>query len=72
MKIVDLQVIPFWVPRKSYTHCGEPLPETKVVQTVTKIITDEGAEGYYVGGQEGIPVEQRAVLQELIKSLVLG
>ena len=76
MKIVDLQVIPFWVPRKPYRN-GENLPEAKVVQTVTKIITDEGAEGYYFGGhghgdQDGIPADQRAFLEERIKPLVLG
>jgi len=81
MKIVDLQVIPFWVPhkpvqvppfwalRKPYRH-GETLPETKVVQTVTKIITDEGAEGYHFGSR-GMSVEQRADLEGPIKSLVL-
>ena len=76
MKIVDLQVIPFWVPRKLYDY-GEILPETKVVQTVTKITTDEGAEGYYFGGfgeddQIGLSTEQRAFLEERIKPLVLG
>ena len=71
------QVIPFWVLRKPYRH-GEILPETKVVQTVTKIITDEGTEGYCFGGgygygeRNGIPAEQRAALQGPIKSLVLG
>jgi len=44
MKIVDLQVIPFWVPRRPFRH-GEWLPETRVVQTLTKIVTNEGAEG---------------------------
>ncbi|GAH45901.1 unnamed protein product, partial [marine sediment metagenome] len=76
MKIVDLQVIPFWVSRKLYRN-GEILPETKVVQTVTKITTDEGAEGYYFGGegpleQDGMSAEQRAFLEERIKPLVLG
>ena len=71
MKIVDLQVIPFWVPRKLYDY-GEILPETKAVQTVTKIITDEGTEGYYFGGfgtvtGKGFPPDQRAVLEERIK-----
>ena len=76
MKIVDLQVIPFWVPRKP-SRRGEILPETKAVQTVTKIITDEGAEGYCFGGfatvtGTGFPPDQRAVLEGRIKSLVLG
>jgi len=42
MKIVDLQVIPFRVPRRDF-HNGEFPPETPAVQTLTKIITDEGA-----------------------------
>ena len=50
MKIVDLQVIPFQVPRRGFHH-GEILPETMVTQTVTKIVTDQGAEGYYFGGR---------------------
>jgi len=50
MKIVDLQVIPFQVPRQQFHH-GEILPETMVKQTITKIVTDQGAEGYYFGGR---------------------
>ena len=49
MKIVDLQVIPFRVRRRDFRN-GELLPEDEVIQTLTKIITDEGAEGYYLGG----------------------
>jgi L-alanine-DL-glutamate epimerase-like enolase superfamily enzyme len=76
MKIVDLQVIPFWVASKPYVN-GAFLPEEKIVQTVTKIITDEGAEGYYFGGHrhgdlEGLSTDERAVLEGRIKSLVLG
>ena len=76
MKIVDLKVIPFWVPRKPYYY-GEILPETRIVQTVTKIITDEGAEGYCFGGfiesdQDGLPAHQRAFLEDQVKPLVLG
>ena len=50
MKIVDVQVIPFRVPRRAF-HNGGLLPEAEVVQTLTRIVTDEGAEGYYLGGQ---------------------
>lgn len=76
MKIADIQVIPFWVPRKTFRN-GVILPEEKVVQTVTKVITDEGAEGYYFGGsghgdQDGMTTEQRALLEGRLKSLVLG
>ncbi len=76
MKIVELKVIPFYVPRKPFRG-GKLLPETKIVQTVTKIVTDEGAEGYYFGGsrhgdQDGMSDEHRAIMEGRIKSLVVG
>ncbi len=76
MKIVDLQVIPFRVRRGSY-HNGQVGPEVEVVQTLTKIITDEGAEGYYLGGrghgdQDGLLPDQRAALRGHFRSLVVG
>ena len=76
MKIVDLQVIPFQVRRRNFRN-GQMGPETEVVQTLTKIITDEGAEGYYLGGhghgdQDGLPDGDRAVLEGRVKSLLLG
>ena len=66
MKIVDVQVIPFRVPRTPY-RAGKVLPETTVVQTLTKIITDEGVEGYYLGGsghgdQDGFKPDERREL----------
>jgi len=39
MKIVDLQVIPFRVPRREFRN-GQILPEVEVVQTLTKIADD--------------------------------
>jgi L-alanine-DL-glutamate epimerase-like enolase superfamily enzyme len=76
MKIVDLEVIPFRVPRRTFNH-GEVLPAVEVVQTLTRIVTDEGAEGYYFGGSghgdaDGLPAGQRAVLEQRIKPLLLG
>jgi len=76
MKIVDVQVILFRVPRQPFRN-GELLPETTVVQTLTKIVTDEGAEGYYFGGQghgdqDGMSADQRAALEGRIRSLVVG
>ena len=76
MKIVDLQVIPFQVPRQQFHH-GEILPETMVKQTITKIVTDQGAEGYYFGGRghgdmDGMSAEQIEAMQGRIKTLVLG
>ncbi len=76
MKIVDIQVIPFRVPRRNF-HQGRLLPETETVQTLTKVITDEGAEGYYFGGHghgdaDGLLADDRAVLEGRIKDLVIG
>ncbi len=76
MKIVDLQVVPFRVRRRNFRN-GELQPESEAVQTLTKVITDEGAEGYYFGGrghgdQDGLFAEQRAVLEGRIKSLIMG
>ena len=74
MKIVDLQVIPFRVRRRSFQR-GELMPEDEIIQTLTKIITDEGVEGYYLGGhghgdQDGLHADERAVLEGPIKSLL--
>lgn len=74
MKIVDLEVISFRVPRRRF-HRGSILPEEMTVQTLTKITTDEGAEGYYFGGrghgdQDGMSNDQIAAMQGRIKGLV--
>ena len=66
MKITDIQVIPFTLRRRPFRN-GELLPETTITQTLTKILTDEGAEGYYFGGSghgdmDGMSPEQAAVL----------
>lgn len=78
MKIVDVQVIPFKVPMvKRRLRNGRVLPDYEAVQTLTKIITDEGAEGYYLGGyghgdQDGLPPEHRAFIANRIKPLLVG
>jgi L-alanine-DL-glutamate epimerase-like enolase superfamily enzyme len=76
MKIVDLEVIPFHVPRRPYWN-GKVHPETQVVQTVTRVVTDEGAEGFCIGGhghgdQDGLTADERAMLEGGIRSRVLG
>jgi len=50
MKITAVEVVPFEVsvPRISF---GELLPDHKIVQTITNVVTDDGVEGYYLGGQ---------------------
>jgi L-alanine-DL-glutamate epimerase-like enolase superfamily enzyme len=77
MKITDLQVIPFRVPRRPFQNGGALGPETTVVQTLTRVLTDEGAEGYYLGGhghgdQDGLTADERATLEGRIRSLVVG
>jgi L-alanine-DL-glutamate epimerase-like enolase superfamily enzyme len=76
MKIVDLQVIPFRVSRRPYRH-GQYLDETFVTQTLTKVLTDEGAEGYYFGGsghgdQDGMTADQIGVMRGRLKSMIVG
>ncbi len=76
MKIAELEVIPFRVPRRQFRH-GELLPETMVIQTLTRIATDTGAEGYYLGGhghgdQDGLTPDEVGVLQGRLRSLLIG
>jgi len=76
VKITDLQVIPFRVPRIPYSN-GKWLDPTTVTQTLTKISTDEGAEGYYLGGaghgdQDGLSPADRAALEGGLKWRVVG
>lgn len=76
MKIVDLQVIPFRFKQRSF-HNGQLLPEVETTQTLTKIITDEGAEGYYFGGRshgdlDGLSAEQREALTKRFKPMLVG
>ena len=76
MKIADLQVIPFRIPKRPYSN-GQFLPETTTIQTLTKVVTDDGAEGYYFGGQghgdhDGMTRDQRSAMTGRLKNLVLG
>lgn len=76
MKIVDIQVIPFRLTRQGFLN-GNLLPAVEVTQTLTKIITDEGAEGYYFGGHghgdaDGLLPDERAALQGRFKRLLVG
>jgi len=76
MKIVDLQVIPFRYKRSSFGN-GIFYPDVTAIQTLTKIITDEGAEGYYFGGsghgdQDGMSDHQKAALEHGLKYRVIG
>jgi L-alanine-DL-glutamate epimerase-like enolase superfamily enzyme len=76
VKIVEVQVIPFTVPRRTFRN-RQLVQDGTTVQTLTKIVTDEGAEGYYLGGhghgdQDGLPADQRAMLAGRARSLLLG
>ena len=76
MKIVDVEVVPFRVPRRGFRN-ARLLPKTEVTQTLTRIVTDEGAEGYYLGGhghgdRDGLAPEGRAAVESMVRSLLLG
>ena len=76
MKIVDVQVVCFGVPRRVFRN-RHLEPEGTSIQTLTKIVTAEGAEGYYLGGhghgdQDGLTPDQRAQLIGRVKPLLLG
>jgi L-alanine-DL-glutamate epimerase-like enolase superfamily enzyme len=69
MKIVDITVQSFRYTsntvRDSEGH-GHPGPEHEATQSLTTIITDEGAKGYHFGG---IPT---STLENLIKPILIG
>jgi L-alanine-DL-glutamate epimerase-like enolase superfamily enzyme len=76
MKITGLQVVPFEtvVDRIAF---GRLIADHPVVQTVTKVLTDEGAEGYYFGGhfhgdQDGLLAGDRALIAEFLSPLLAG
>ena len=76
MKIVDLQVIRFRVRRQHFQN-AQLLPDVEAIQSLTKIITDEGAEGYYFGGSghgdmDGLSPAQAAALEGGFKAQLVG
>ena len=76
MKITNIEVIPFRVPRMAFRN-RQLIPDGDAVQTLTKISTDEGAEGYYLGGhghgdQDGLPPDERRALVARGRALLLG
>ncbi|HZO30453.1 MAG TPA: enolase C-terminal domain-like protein [Chloroflexota bacterium] len=76
MKITDIQIVPFHWKVDRY-RAGTPLPQTEVLQTVLKIVTDEGVEGYYFGGgahgdEEGLPEPSRRLILGRVKSMLVG
>jgi L-alanine-DL-glutamate epimerase-like enolase superfamily enzyme len=76
MKIADIEIVPFHWKVDRYRN-ATPLPQTEVMQTVLKIVTDEGAEGYYFGGgahgdEEGLPEHARQFILGRSKSMLVG
>ena len=76
MKITGIEVIPFETsaPRISF---GELLSDHTIVQTVTKVATDEGVEGYYFGGhfhgdQDGLLAWRPALITRFLGPLLAG
>lgn len=76
VKISAIEVTAFEtsVPRISF---GELVPEHEVVQTVTTVRTDEGAEGHYFGGhfhgdQDGLVAGDRALITRFLGPLLVG
>ena len=76
MKIAGVEVIAFETPVDRFWN-GRVLKQEKVVQTVTKVNTNEGAEGYYFGGhfdgdRIGLLADERALINQLLGSCAGG
>ena len=76
MKITGVDVITFTVPQSGFRN-GELLPPADHEQTLTRITTDEGAEGYYLGGaghgdMHGMSAEMRAAIEGRLRSMLVG
>jgi L-alanine-DL-glutamate epimerase-like enolase superfamily enzyme len=76
MKITGIEVIAFETsaPRISF---GELSPHHPLVQTVTKVATDEGPAGYYFGGhfhgdQDGLLPGDQALIARFLGPLLAG
>jgi len=76
MKITGIEVVPFAVTVDRY-GLGEALPAHRIVQTLTKVLTDDGAEGYCFGGhfhgdQDGLLPGEQALVARFIGPLLVG
>lgn len=76
MKITGVEVVPFetFVDRISFVQLNT---DYRVVQTVTKVCTDEGIEGYYFGGhfhgdQDGLLPGDQALITQFLSPLLAG
>jgi L-alanine-DL-glutamate epimerase-like enolase superfamily enzyme len=76
VKIVDVDVISF-ITRQDRFWDGEPRRSTEILQTITRVVTDDGAEGYCVGGQghgefDGLDEVNRRYITEVVKPMIAG
>ena len=76
MKITDIQIVPFRWKVDRYRN-GTPQPKVEVMQTILKILTDEGVEGYYFGGgshgdEEGLPEHIQQFILNRVKPMLVG
>ncbi len=71
MKITGFEVVPFEVAVDRFAF-GKPLPGYKVVQTLTKVLTDEGPEGYYFGDQDGLLPGKQTLITQFAGPLLAG
>ena len=75
MKITDIKITPFRIHVDRFRN-ATPAPRTELVQTLTTIVTDEGVEGYYLGGgahgdQDGLVPASRDLILGRIKSMLV-
>ena len=76
MKITGIEVIPFETIVDRFSN-GDAYPKQKVLQTLTKVTTAEGVEGYYFGGhfhgdQDGLLATEQALVTQLVGPLLAG
>lgn len=76
MKIVDLDIIPFRTVVDRFQH-GVLHAQAPIIQTLTRIVTDDGAAGYCLGGQghgdqDGLTPAARTQLLGRMKPLLVG
>jgi len=76
MKITGIEVIPFQAFADRFSN-GDPYHRQRVLQTLTKVVTDEGVEGCYFGGhfhgdQDGLLATEQVLNTQLIGPLLVG
>ena len=76
MKITAVEIVPFTVERGTFEPGGS-VKQTTAVQTLTRISTDDGTEGYCLGGanhgdREGLSPSDRDAVTNTVESLLIG